>query len=644
MSLWLYQYWQFGHRTAKGWGLASQNWAAGLLRFNNDRDSSFSFLLDGTDGTTKQHGDLASFDDFISGATPNPELLTPSPLCYWTVHKVFDGPEYDVVDEAPKFRQKLREALESSNFSTFKPTSLPAALPQVLKAAEKLPNEFFKEAFGFAIIGRDEDLVRSTCVELLEQDLDIGGLFPYHLATSYLDGSRTCCNIFSMLLSSVSDAKFSKNYGFINSLGHTVLDNLMITILSSHTSLTPSKIDDTWDQEARFVGQEVDICGRWDADSECIRRLYARGRTTIPFSWKHKFCNTSAQTICHCINAIAPEVGEYVCFRKQSGLFLKHCSGCGLKLQLYPLHTLLLVAFHLAQHGCEGEDLFGIIACLLCVLRNGANPLRTAHISLSALRIRDDSSLCDHTKLDPISLAETLESLFSNKWPKEISTGWQIIRFVLHSSVNEWSYVWQTFVGEDFKDDSHDDRQDDRQDIHITTDSSELTEDTMDTDSDFDEPYMDMDYFGQCSLKCLDANYFGKSRALGILWAAVQTELLTYRRREEGDPWTSDNFNMQDLLLSLNTRDQVGVRLVLDNMMKSYCACGTFVEGSRLCTRAEDACAFYFSNMDDESCGRMTVVDMPDGPPPYHDKDESDYSSVESEDRYITEFFVYPED
>ena len=601
MSLWLYQYWQFGHRTAKGWGRTSENWAPGLLRFDNDRDSPFSLLLDNTGGTTKQHGDLASFDDFTSGATHSPELLKPSPWCYWTIHEIFDGSKYDVVDEAPQFRQKLREALESSDFSTFKPTSLPVALPQVLKATEKSPNDFFKEAFGFAIMGRDEDLVKSTCGEVAQQDLDFDGLFPFHLATSYLDGSRTCCNIFSMLVLDLAPWVDGSHDGFTNNLGHSVLDNLMITILRSHTSLKPNEIDDTWDQETRFVGQEVDICGRWDADSECVRRLYARGRTTIPFSWKHKFCHTSAQTICHCTNVIARDTGPWLGFCTESGLFLKHCSGCRLRLQLYPLHTLVLVAFHLAQHGCEGEDLFGILACLLCILRHGANPLRTAHISLSALRIRDDSSSCDHTELGPDSLAETLESLFSSTWSKEISTGWQIIRFVLSSSMKEWTCIQKVF-----------------KDNHITTDDSELNKDAMDTDSNFEEMHMDelegraWEYFEQYSPECLGDNYFGKSRVLAPLWAAVQTEMLTYRRREEEDPWTSDNFNMQDLLLGLKTRDQIGVKLVQDNMMKSYCRCGTFIQGNEYFHTVEDACAFYFGNLEDDGCGRMTVINMPD--------------------------------
>ena len=69
---------------------------------------------------------------------------------------------------------------------------------------------------------------------------------------------------------------------------------------------------------------------------------------------------------------------------------------------------------------------------------------------------------------------------------------------------------------------------------------------------------------------------------------------------------------MQDLLLSLKTRDQIGVKLVQDNMMKSYRECGTFIQGNGYCATAEDACAFDFSDLEDEDCGRMTLIDMPE--------------------------------
>jgi len=114
--------------------------------------------------------------------------------------------------------------------------------------------------------------------------------------------------------------------------------------------------------------------------------------------------------------------------------------------------------------------------------------------------------------------------------------------------MKEWTCIQKAFEG-------------DRWDTHITTDGSELNEDAMDIDTD---DYVDMEdlekverryfedledaegrYFGKCGLECLCDNYFGKSRVLGDLWAAVQTELLTYRRREEDDPWTSESRQLQ---------------------------------------------------------------------------------------------------
>ena len=65
---------------------------------------------------------------------------------------------------------------------------------------------------------------------------------------------------------------------------HTVLDSLMITILKSHTSVTPGVVDDALRSEKRFIPEDIGICGRWDADSNCIRAHLAEGESTIPFS------------------------------------------------------------------------------------------------------------------------------------------------------------------------------------------------------------------------------------------------------------------------------------------------------------------------------------------------------------------------
>ena len=44
---------------------------------------------------------------------------------------------------------------------------------------------------------------------------------------------------------------------------------------------------------------------------------------------------------------------------------------------------------------------------------------------------------------------------------------------------------------------------------------------------------------------CLD--FFGKSRNLPVLLCAMQTEMLTYRRQSERDPWVSSRFDMQSI-------------------------------------------------------------------------------------------------
>ncbi len=602
MSTWLYQYWRFSHRTAKGWGRPSANWAPGLLALNIDKDKDnnspiSSRVIEDLDVPLSES---TSFRTGPPEAMPVPTASNPTALCYWTVHKWFTGTEYDVTDAAPQFREILITALESGDFSDIRSTSLPVALPQVLKSAERTPNALSRECLGFAVMGRDEDLVKSC---LLDEELDADDLIPLYLAISYLDGARTCCNILGPIVSSIfSKNELSGETGHTNDLGHTFLDSLMIEILSSHTSLKTKEIDSSWDQDTRFTGQEVDICGRWDADSDCILALYAQGRTAIPFSWKHKFCHTSAQAICHCISTFH-ELAPCGDINTVSGLFLKHCSYCGLKMKLYPLHTLVVTAFFLVQRGCEDEDLFGILAYLLSMLSTDVNPLWTAEVSLAALQINDDTGQCDHEHLDALCFAKKIESIYSNTWTEETSTSWHIFCYVLNSSIHEWTEVAKISLCN-----------------HCRSES----------DCDFYNKTSEFDIFDVCSKEvlweledfpwaafecdgenCQSVNFFSGNKTLGTLLAAVQIELLTYRRQKDGDPWTSGNFNMQDLLESLETRNEVGVKLVQDQMMKPFCKCGTFRRGMPECPRAADACAFHFSNLEDPGCEKVTYVDMP---------------------------------
>jgi hypothetical protein len=102
-------------------------------------------------------------------------------------------------------------------------------------------------------------------------------------------------------------------------------------------------------------------------------------------------------------------------------------------------------------------------------------------------------------------------------------------------------------------------------------------------------------------------NFFGKNKNLATLWAAVQTELLTYRRIAEGDPWISANFDMQSVLESLEKGKELSIRLVSEGMMKPFCSCGIFCDSEDpACLRVEEACAYYFSNL--ENWSRTTYL------------------------------------
>jgi hypothetical protein len=197
------------------------------------------------------------------------------------------------------------------------------------------------------------------------------------LAISFLNGATACCNILRVLLGNMF-ARYTYpevRELYINDLGHTLLDSLMISILKSHTTTTPGIVDEQLGYQTRFAGEEVDICERWDADSESFRSLLSNGQKDVPVSWKHKFCHTSIQVICHCILWVRDFYSIRTLMDESSGIYLKHCSGCGLKMQLKPLHTLVVTAFHLANYGCADEDLFGILACLLTLLFIGISPI-----------------------------------------------------------------------------------------------------------------------------------------------------------------------------------------------------------------------------------------------------------------------------
>lgn len=431
------------------------------------------------------------------------------------------------------------------------------------------------EALGFSIMGRNVDLLFETVQKIAEAGLNVDDVYRFHLATSYLSGSDPCCDVLCCLV--YRPSLFSLRRLYLDDMGHTVLDNLMIAILKGHTDCLPGDVNDALKRERRFPGEEVDICGRWDADSDCVRELLARGECQIPLSWKYKFCHTSAQAICHCINILfgprwRPDINT------PSGLFVKRCTDCGRKLQLLPLHTMVMVAFQLAQRGCDGEDLFGIIACLLCALRKGANPLPKAIIPLSALfGTEQQRKRCDHEALDPLELADWVTERWLPAWSEETTTGWRVFCLVLRLSREAWApgsldqedTLRATPRGDPFD-----------QFIQYNIDAMEIDRDdeplsSIEVHEDEDAMSVDEESPRDCD-ECGAINYFHGNTDLRDLWAAAQAELLTYRRLQEGDSWTSPNFKLDEILQNYEAGYGVRIGLIESEMLKEYCDCGQF--------------------------------------------------------------------
>ena len=393
------------------------------------------------------------------------------------------------------------------------------------------------EAVGFSIIAGNFELVEKLISKAHSSSVDLSLLYPFHLAISYLDGSKNCCNILALLYDWLPQG-IQPHKVPLNAFGHTTIDNLMIIILKSHTSTKPGFVDHTLATESRFIGEEVDICGRWNAGSECYRDLLASGRSSIPFDWKHKFCHTSAQAICHCLDTLIAHSAGDPMLVTPSGLFLRYCQNCGQKLQLLPLHTLVLTAFQLARNGCHEEDLFGVLAVLLCLLSHGANPRATAHISISALLDIESEEWCSHEELSPADLAEQVPEAMTSRWPLLARRGWQLFCFVLRNSHDERSLK------------------------------------TLERHQIIDE--VDQSFSARCQHHLGLPARFGKSKILGHIWASIQAELLSYRRLEETDSWTSEYFDMEELLTRLEGGDGISLGYLKQDMLKPYCRCGKY--------------------------------------------------------------------
>jgi hypothetical protein len=597
LSDWLYQYWFFCFKTAKHWGKGPRIWTAELLNFEQYLSTGRSSLP----GTPQ---------DLTYGSTPHSddEPTPPSDLCRWYVHvhqqqykpipeDVFEPrafPQSDPDDDttwaswSPSEQQAslqahLRNALEHNDFSPTPAADLPVAIPQIAKAAdEERSSELLVESLGFSIMSRNLDQIERVFLQLQAKHIDPALVHPFHLATSFLDGSKSCCDVFVVVSQFVDTGHVSEMY--LNEHGHTILDNLMITIIKSHTSAKPVVVDDNLKDVSRFIGEEVDICGRWDADSPCVRQLHAHGRPSIPSSWKHKFCNTSIQAICHCIGRMFLRMPHRLLLETPSGLYIRRCFGtdCGKKLQLQPLHSLVMTAYHLATQGKNGEDLFGILACALCLIFHGLDPSVRADVSVAALLSLDSIVECDHEELTAAGLAEEIQSVSAfDTWNTELRTGWTALAGVLRRC--ETAHVEQ--VGNNYNDsESSDD------DAHFMGSTEP------------DEILRDQHYFQDDIPLC----FYGR-KDLGTLWCSVQAEYLSYRRLNDGLAWTSRYFSMETLREQLEQDEDLVVGYAEYSLLKAHCACHSF--GCFPMTVLDDAIDPNLANLDVWGRATYEVID-----------------------------------
>ncbi|KAI9807444.1 MAG: hypothetical protein M1833_000189 [Piccolia ochrophora] len=645
MSTWLYQFWLFSFKTAKHWGKGPQKWTADLLDLDRHLEK-LSISSPNTPGQTfASPSRYASVQAQSSGVHMSDYAEIPTALCQWGIHlhdlkyeRIWSPPlgedmARDKWADWPEswrkrsYPERLWDGLKSNDFSNIDTDGLPVTLPKVLRHTSKRADDLLEDALGFSIMSRNVELLFDIVEKVYEADVDVDGLYPFHLATTYLSGSDPCCNVLHSLV--YDPSVFSLRKLYTNDIGHTVLDNLMIAILKAHTICTPGDIDDNLKRERRFAGEEVNICGRWDADSDCIRALLARGECRIPSGWKHKFCHTAAQAICHCIGILfspgwKPEINT------PSGLFVKRClrADCGCKFQLFPLHTLVMVAFKLAQRGCEGEDLFGMIVCLLCLLGKGANPLLTSSLSSQTLfETERRSESCDHEDLDPFQLAERVPKDFLTSWSEDTRVGWQVFCLVLKLSREVWApgsrrhYDPQTLVVRNIFGE------------YIPYDGGDMVIDSDDNATSFDNAMVidkggmggHGDDFQDCDV-CGEKNYFRGNSDLRDLWAAAQTELLTYRKLQEDDTWTSPKFDLAELLRNYQVGLGIGIGLVDRGMLKDYCECGRFRDAkNKDCACVNEACAFYFSNL--EEWDRTTYLEC-ELDNAWKEEPKSDYDEV----------------
>lgn len=514
----------------------------------------------------------------------------PTQLCNWAIHVpfptgdarcIFRDNDPQVQPPTTSFTEELRQSIACSSSNNTPLEDMPIAQESIVRTIENDPKALDVDAWKLAIVAGNHELLQDLFSENEMEALEgLDDIYPFHLAASFLDGGHACCKVFESLIDILEPTyPFFHN---VDNLGNTILDALTVSILRSHTTISPDSVSYGFRSPKRFPGEEIDICGRWASDSPEVRELFGHGYCQIPALWKHPFCHSAVQAICHSIIAIyvppcAPNINT------RSGLFIRRCTECGLELRLMPLHTLVVTTYHLASSGRPGETLFGALAVLVCLLSLGADASLKANISVKEILMISDAGECSHADLSPLELMRRVPENIIDVWSSEQKVGWRCFAHILARVEGQRKPRP--------KSDSHNEVMNQPE---LSNHGSELEADVHPSDDECEL------YGGGSHISWMNLKWYGAD--IGLLWATIQTELLTYRRIEEGDPWMSERFSMKALeewLLGYSVGFQTS--LVTEKLMQKHSRCGWFLRMyDCIMTHpiAQEVSASYFMNMD----------------------------------------------
>lgn len=592
----------------------------------------------------------------LSSISHDGALLQPEQYCRWVIHvteehvvsdlwKDYQPPNnfdqsswmpWPSEDQANRpLTHMMHESLTKSDFTSLSPDNLPISSSLISESIRNDPRSLQLESFKFAIMTGNLELVESIFWKVRrEEDFYryFMEVYPYHLAATYLDGGNTCCSLLTILI-----RHFSGRYAIArnneDSMGHTVFDCLIISILRSHTNVAPRDVSSGFVDMKRYPGEEKDVCGRWDADSPIIRQLFQRGSYRIPFGWKHPFCHSSVQAVCHNLIAIFFPGNYNPHIRHPSGLFVRHCGKCGAKLTLGTLHLVVVLAYHLAASGVQGETLFGAVAVLVCLLRLGADIHDETDVSIYDILGDSSADVCRHASMDADEFMQTIPPETIDLWRPECRTAWSCMLgiFRLAKSGKLHRINKSALHNSEFRDYVSSDIQL----ILLDTDGEEHLNRNRASNDEDDEDYGDDISTKSDGFDCVlaeehsnDSNFPCENRQLGLIWTVIQAEMLTYRRIQGVDPWISNNFSMEALRQWLEGEsEELQMPLVWEKMLRHTTPCGWFIDGPFPFATATCATKQHIMNMD--IYHRTSFHSVPDlGDITYSKEDEERFGTL----------------